>query len=374
MNIESIGTTTYDLEAMRNRFLQFRNGESTLSKDDLSQIASQSKGTQKNATDPLQTLISNFESIDLDGNGMSLGELQDYVESNDLNLAADRKTSHRPDGPPPAPKSLTKDDLNQMIDEIALKNGQAPEDLQALHDSFDTADSDQDGTISQDEFGEFMSSQGFTAPVGGMPPHGGMMPPISDVKTTVDESTEVSETDPIQILLNNFKEVDVDGNGISIEELQAYADSLVLNTTAVNKEPTQGSSSPPPEPKDLTKDDLNQMISDITSKKGQVPSELQSMLDSFDSADTNQDGVISPDEFEAYISSQSLAAPNDGLPPVEMRSESDANADKNSASADENSIDEETRALLRMIQKRLLAAYSAYSNISASTAAVDLTT
>lgn len=374
MNIGSIGTTTYDLEAMRSRFQQFQKGESTLSKDDLSQIASQSKGTKENATDPLQTLISNFESIDLNGDGMSLEELQTYVESNDLNLAAAGKAAHRHGGPPPEPKNLTEEDLSNMIEEIALKNGQAPEDLQALLDSFDTADADQDGTINQDEFGDFMSAQGFAVPVGGMPPHGGMMPPLSDVDTAAEESAKTSATDPIQTLLNNFKEVDVDGNGISIDELQAYADNLIMSASVADDKAAHGPQGPPPEPKDLTKDDLSQMINDITSKTGQAPSELQTMLDSFDSVDTNQDGMISPDEFEAYMSAQGLAAPDGGPPPVEMASESEASSDRNSASADENSIDRGTQTFLRMIQERLLAAYSAYSNVSASTATVDLTT
>jgi Ca2+-binding EF-hand superfamily protein len=357
----------YDLEAIRSRFQQFEQGEANLSKEDLTQIQSQSKSAKSSKTDPLQTLISNFDKIDLDGNGMSLEELQTYAASNDLNLAATGKPAHRPGGRPPEPKDLSEDDLNQMISEITLKNGQAPTELQAMLDSFSTVDVDQDGMISSDEFGEFMSSQGIEPPEKGMQPMG-MMPAMAE--SSKENSAELKATDPIQMLLDSYDEVDVNGDGISLDELQSYAETLSLNASATIEKPA----GPPPEPKDLTVDDLTEMISGITSKTGQAPSELQTMLDSFDSVDTNQDGKISPDEFEAFMTSQGITTPSKGMSTSGITPISTSGAEGESADSEEFTVDDNTRALLRMIQERIISAYTSFASGSLSSSpAVDLT-
>jgi Ca2+-binding EF-hand superfamily protein len=140
-------------------FFQKAQARGGITKDDLSTLQTQLKSSK--LASGVRDLASSFDQIDVDSNGkLDQSEMATYSKS--LGLKAG---GGRPPGPPP---EMTKDELTQVLSDKKA-NGDTDPLLSALVSSFDSADSDQDGKVSQSEFKTFADANGFK-PKGSPPP------------------------------------------------------------------------------------------------------------------------------------------------------------------------------------------------------------
>jgi hypothetical protein len=187
MNISSLGSSSlYSTSATSSR--NFRSTQETVSKDDLSQLASDLKSSGTEASNLLQTLQTNFEKIDTNGDGISFDELQAYAKANGLTLP---KGPARGDmqGTPPA---LSKDDLTKMRDDIAADDSEAADGLTQVINNFDDADTNQDGEISFDEMQTYTKANNIEMPKpdGGQGKTGSMPSIESDDQNSISSDNE----------------------------------------------------------------------------------------------------------------------------------------------------------------------------------------
>jgi Ca2+-binding EF-hand superfamily protein len=183
MSISSVGSSslTYGTSAVNSR--NFRSVQGTVSKDDLSQLASEIESAGQESSSLLQALQTNYESIDTNGDGISFDELQAYAKANGLNLPKGRDMH----GTPPA---LSKDELIKMRDNVAAEDSTAAEGFSQVIERFDEADTDKDGTISMDEMQTFTKANNIDMPKPNGGPEGAkhMPPPPSDSTDSDDQS------------------------------------------------------------------------------------------------------------------------------------------------------------------------------------------
>lgn len=111
---------------------------------------------------------------------------------------------------------------------------------------------------------------------------------------------EFGSKNPASKLYDNYDKVDLNGDGVSFEELQTYAKT--------NKSSFQG-------PPSLTKDQLTEMRDKISSSDSERAGDLDKLIQNFSSADSDGDGSIGGDEFKTYAEANGFAAPPDGPPP-----------------------------------------------------------
>lgn len=89
------------MEAMRTKMESFRSGKTTLSKDDLNDMVSKMTENGKTAPEDLKQILSNYESIDADGDGgLNFDEITSYADENNIKLGGPF-SKEGPQGPPP---------------------------------------------------------------------------------------------------------------------------------------------------------------------------------------------------------------------------------------------------------------------------------
>ncbi|MBF0500441.1 MAG: hypothetical protein HQM09_09930 [Candidatus Riflebacteria bacterium] len=183
------GISNSDVSKLRDQFQQFRSGKANLQKTDLSEIQkmlSAGGASGSKASTGIDNLLTSFDDIDKNKDGISFQELTDFAKSKGLSLPGNEaktqgkgghhggmhrlgKGEFRPVIPgevqPDAqsdksvPQSLSKDDLVAMKDKIE-KNGQKTlSGLTDLINSFDVADTNKDGQISQQELQNYVKTK-----------------------------------------------------------------------------------------------------------------------------------------------------------------------------------------------------------------------
>jgi len=196
MDVSSVGSSSQAYGTNAATFRNFRNGQGTISEDDLDQITSQMESSGMKVPDLLQKMQSNFKSIDTNGNGISYDELQTYAKANGLSL---------PKGPPrgdgqDGPQAMTKDDLVKMRDKIAATDSKAADGITQVIDQFDAADTNKDGKVDGDEMQAFAKANNITMPKPhGGHHHGGSVPaPTTDDQSSTDDSDDDSLLSMVQ--------------------------------------------------------------------------------------------------------------------------------------------------------------------------------
>lgn len=196
-------------------------------------------------------------------------------------------------------------------------------DESAISSAFSSLDSDGDGTISQEELSASLSQSSSTMAAGGMPPP---PPPPSnseeDTGYTQEELTamaeEVGSSDGnlaslLASVIENFDAADSDGDGkVTSAEAMAYkeASNESTDTTEASNVASSGAMPPPPPPSSVSSDteeaegytaaELTAMANDATTTDSNLTSLLESIVENFDEADTNEDGKVSSAEAQAY--------------------------------------------------------------------------
>ncbi len=187
-------------------------------------------------------------------------------------------------------------------------------------DVFTQLDSDSDGKITESEFSsaletlsETLNSQYDQSRMSGMMPPP-PPPPASDSDTgfTEEELTsqleEIGDTDSarsslISSILENFEAADTNSDGtVSNAEAMAYAEANDL-TPAATASATATSTSTAT---GFTAEELTTQLEEIGSTDPARSSLLSSIVENFDAADTNQDGVVSNAEAMAYAQANNI--------------------------------------------------------------------
>lgn len=150
----------------------------------------------------------------------------------------------------------------------------------------------------------------------------------SDLETMQAQKSEAQSqgVDPFAAILEAFDEIDQNQDGISIDELQTYAEergidvekqrpigpppSMAMELGGAQGTPPQGGRPPGPPPgpppgegaSGITMEELAGIQSELEEQGMEVPDELASLISAFDSLDTNQDGEVTLQEMMAAIS------------------------------------------------------------------------
>lgn len=83
MSISTINTTREDIE-LKSRVDAFRKNETTLSQEELVAAEAQAQQNGSKSQTLLKMLAEDYDSIDLNGDGVSLSELQTYASNGKL--------------------------------------------------------------------------------------------------------------------------------------------------------------------------------------------------------------------------------------------------------------------------------------------------
>lgn len=208
---------------------------------------------------------------------------------------------------------IEKDDLVSAFSSITTGETDAEE-------VFTQLDGDSDGKITESEFSsaletlaETLNSQYDQSRMSGlMPPPPPPPPSDSESGFTEEELTsqleEIGDTDSarsslISSILENFDAADTNSDGtVSNAEAMAYAEANDLapaasaNATATSTTFASG----------FTAEELTAQVEEIGSTDSARSSLISSIVENFDAADTNQDGVVSNVEAMAYAQANNI--------------------------------------------------------------------
>jgi len=223
---------------------------------------------------------------------------------------------------------IEKSDLESAFTSIAKSTGTTDDtDVDAL---FNQLDADSDGKVTESELSTAMNqvadqldTQYYqTRMQGAMPPP---PPPPEDGSTSSTDSTYIEAAD-------------TNGDGeVSAAELAAYYASQNESTTSSDSDITTIStismvtvSVQPPPPPDIqsaassgfTRDELISQLDEIAASDSKRSNQISSIVQNFDKADTNDDGLISVNEARAYAQSNNLS----GSESTASEGSTDANA------------------------------------------------
>lgn len=133
-----------------------RKNRPNLTKDMLQEIRDglADSGKQDKATSKLDNLLTNFDKVDLNGDGsISSDELKSY-----------QKTLNQGDPKNGDQTEFTKDDLQQLRDKLSRFGGKLPQGLDLVISQFDQVDTDGDGKVSKAELDLFAKEHGIKLP------------------------------------------------------------------------------------------------------------------------------------------------------------------------------------------------------------------
>ena len=258
---------------------------------------------------------------------------------------------------------LEQSDFSSLLS--GLQNSQAQNKSEEL---FSSLDSDGDGQLTSTEFSDNFSNLLYSAQgtMGQRPPppqdSGKSKEELTALLENVEQEDEIA-AEGLQSLLDNFDTADADGDGkVTMQEAMAYRQSTEGNdpmTTAAGIPPPPPYGAPGGAPQDSgkTADELTAMLEEMTETDSEMAAGLQSLIDNFDSADTDGDGKVTLQEAKSFRESQ--------------QTESSSLASKVSSSSDHS---ESISKLLSRTMQQLMDTYGGQTKTNAqSGAAVNIT-
>lgn len=237
MSISAVSGSTSSIQT----FLKKIQSEGGISKNDLTEL--KSSLSDSTASSNIDDLIDSFSQVDSDSSGtISQSEMQTYTKQMGMR-------------PPEPPSDLTKADIEKMLNQgqdstssTTSSSTSSDNPLSKLLSSFDEADTDGNGKISQSEFQAFAQANGIDAPKG--PPPGGQggdAPAMSkeDLTNMLSEKTANGSSDTLlSKLVSSFDEADTDGDGkISQTEFHTFAEANKTQSTDQTSTTTASNSS-----------------------------------------------------------------------------------------------------------------------------------
>ena len=255
---------------------------------------------------------------------------------------------------------LEQSDFSSLLN--GLQNEEAGTKSEEL---FSSLDCDGDGQLTSSEFSDNFSNLLYSAQ-GTM---GNRPAPPEDSGKSKDELTALLEeleqddeksTEGLQSLLDNFDTADTDGDGkVTMQEIMAYrqsSDQSAAPTSAQTMPPPPGPMGGPQKDSGLTAEELTALLESGGESDSDMAANIQSLIDNFDSADSDGDGKVTMLEAKSFRESQ--------------QTESSSLASKVSSSDNSESISK----LLSRTMQQLMDTYGGQTKTNAlSGAAVNIT-
>ncbi len=207
---------------------------------------------------------------------------------------------------------LEQSDFSGLLS--GLQNDEASTKSEEL---FSSLDSDKDGQLTSSEFSDnfsnlLYSAQGTMGPMGSRPASpqdsGKSKEELTALLEELEQEDEKS-TQGLQSLLDNFDTADADGDGkVTMQEVMAYRQS-----TEQNSDTTSTQSMPPPPPgamggpkqdSGITAEELTALLESSGETDSDMAANIQSLIDNFDSADSDGDGKVTMQEAKSFRESQ----------------------------------------------------------------------
>lgn len=266
--------------------------------------------------------------------------------------------------------SQNKDYLEQSDFSSLLSGLQNDEAGTKSEELFSSLDSDGDGQLTSSEFSDNFSNLLYSAQ-GTMGSMGPRPAPPQDSGKSKDELTALLEeleqddeksTEGLQSVLDNFDSADTDGDGkVTMQEAMTYRESTEGSS---DMKSMQGMPPPPPGAMDsstkesgITADELTALLEELSETDSEKAADIQSLIDNFDSADSDGDGKVTMQEAKSFRESQ--------------QTESSSLAGKVSSSSDQS---ESISKLLSRTMQQLMGTYGELTKTnSQSGSAVNLT-
>lgn len=204
---------------------------------------------------------------------------------------------------------LEQNDFSSLLS--GLQNDEASTKSEDL---FSSLDSDGDGQLTSSEFSDNFSNLLYSAQ-GTM---GSRPAPPQDSGKSKDELTALLEeleqedeksTEGLQSLLDNFDTADADGDGkVTMQEVMAYKQSTEQNSDTASTQsmppPPPGAMGGPTQDSGITAEELTALLESSGETDSDMAANIQSLLDNFDSADSDGDGKVTMQEAKSFRESQ----------------------------------------------------------------------
>lgn len=209
--------------------------------------------------------------------------------------------------------SQNKGYLEQSDFSSLLSGLQNDETSTKSEELFSSLDSDNDGQLTNSEFSDnfsnlLYSAQGIIGPMGSRP-----APPEDSGKSKAEltalleelEQDDEKSTEGLQSLLDNFDTADADGDGkVTMQEAMTYRESTEGDG---DTKLMQGMPPPSPEAMDgttkdsgITADELTALLEELAETDSEKAAGIQSLIDNFDSADSDGDGKVTMQEANSF--------------------------------------------------------------------------
>ncbi len=213
--------------------------------------------------------------------------------------------------------SQNKGYLEQSDFSSLLSGLQNDETSTKSEELFSSLDSDKDGQLTSSEFSDnfsnlLYSAQGTMGAMGARP-----APPEDNGKSKGEltalleelEQEDEKSSEGLQSLLDNFDTADADGDGkVTMQEVMAYRQSTEQNSDTASTQsmppPPPGAMGGPKQDSGITAEELTALLESSGETDSDMAANIQSLIDNFDSADSDGDGKVTMQEAKSFRESQ----------------------------------------------------------------------
>ncbi|WP_127025255.1 EF-hand domain-containing protein [Rheinheimera mangrovi] len=204
---------------------------------------------------------------------------------------------------------LEQSDFSSLLS--GLQNDEASTKSKEL---FSSLDSDGDGQLTSYEFSDnfsnlLYSAQGTMGPRPAPPQDNGKSKDELTAMLEELEQDDEKSSEGLQSLLDNFDTADTDGDGkVTMQEAMAYKqsteDSAGASSAQAMPPPPPGAMGSPNQDSGITAEELTALLDSTGETDSEMAATLQSLIDNFDSADSDGDGKVTMQEANSFRESQ----------------------------------------------------------------------
>ncbi len=284
MGIGGIGASSFCV--MRDQVQGFKSGKQNIQKEDLEKIQCEIGAGQSQIGDMFTRMLESFDEIDTNGDGISIDKLKSFTGQNEVHNPKESGIKLFSLFQDDESSGVTKEELQDLTASMESSGMNIPGKLQHIIASFDSFDTNSDGTLSKSEMKDGMHAEKHDKMRPPRPPKGASKEELEGLASEI-ENLGIEIPDKLSSMIESFDSFDTDGDGLLTK--QEIETSMNGGTEIQAK--TIG----------VTKEELESIASKIGSTGIEIPNQLSSMIESFDSLDTNKDGQVTHQEMMAAL-------------------------------------------------------------------------